>query len=140
MALKDRIISKAGRAYDKVRPRVMPGARFFLLKRAGQTERFAVVVEITGKHYAKWNAYREQMQFKLADDDSGLPDKIAQTSFIGYGVPVETEEEGVYEIDVFAIKSDARDRIPPVGSSPFWKLYGMREMSERFTIPEDEEE
>jgi hypothetical protein len=131
MALKSRIIRKAARAYNKVRPRVMPAARYFLLKREGQTKRFAVVQEVTSAQYVGWNSYREQMQFKLASETDELADLLAQTSYIAYGVPNTAKE-----IDVFAISSEARDRIPPTGTSPFWKLFGVRQPEMRFAIPE----
>lgn len=108
------------------------GSRMFLLKRGGQTERFASVAEIVSGWQVKFSDYRQQMQFKVATTDADFADDIAQTSFIGYGVP---DDDG--EIEVFAINPDRRDVIAPTGSSVYWKVYAAKAANERFTIPEE---
>lgn len=128
MGQKDRIISKAAKAYDRVRPRLMPGTRLFLLKRAGQTKRLAVVAEIVGGYWVRWSSFREQTQFRMASNSAELEEAVAQTSHIGFG------EATAEEIDVFAVSPDQRDRIAPTGASPFWKLYGTRQANERFNL------
>lgn len=129
MALKDEIIDEVADVFDELREDVMPGVRFFLLKREGQTKRLAEIVEITSGGWVRWNEIREQMQFVIADNSEIIKDFVAQTTFTGYGVP-NTDDE----VDVFVISDDQRDRIAPTATSPFWKLFGTREPSERFTL------
>lgn len=107
-----------------------PLARCFLLKRAVQTKRFAVVAEITNGWSVKFNEYRGQMKFRFAVVENTFADLIAQTSHIGYGVA-----DGADQIDIYAIDPERRDVIPPTVSSPLWKVYGSREPIERFLIP-----
>jgi hypothetical protein len=125
------ITAKAAKAFRKVRKFFPAGTRFFLLERGGQTERFSVVRDVTDEAwFVNYNSYREQMQFELAINDSNIDDQAAQTSYLGYGVP-DTDQE----IDVYPIKDGALDKTPPTGSSPTWKLFGIREPKERFTVP-----
>jgi hypothetical protein len=105
------------------------GVRCFLLKKEGQTQRYVVVQELTSGYYVRFSEYRQQMQFRIANDDSGITDAIAQSSAIGYGVP-----NGDGKIDIYPVSPELRDRVPPNGSSPFWKLYGDRKAEIRFTI------
>lgn len=105
------------------------GTRLFLLKKEGQTQRFTLVAEITTGWYCKWNEFRERMTFRLASTSSGLADQIAQTSYIGYGVPNASEQ-----VDVFSISFEQRDRVPPNASSVYWKLYGVRQKELRYTV------
>lgn len=122
---------KAASAFRKVRKYFPAGTRVFMLKRGGQTERFAVVRDVTAEPwFAEYNNYREQMQFELAIEDDNIADDAAQTSYLGYGVP---NDDG--KIDVYPIKDDARDKVPAVGVSPTWKFFGVRDPQERFTIP-----
>lgn len=123
-------MKKAAGAFNKVRTRFSSGERTFLLKPAGQTSKLTIVAEITTDCLVRWNTYREQMQFKLANNDASRLDQIAQASHIGHGVPNEANE-----IEVFAISNDQRDRIPPMGTSIFWKLFGVRNPKRPFAIP-----
>lgn len=129
-AIKAQMINGMSQLNDALSDVFLPdGRKCFLLKREGQTQRFAVVQELTASYYVKWNSYREQMLFRVATIDAGFSDIVAQTHAIGYGVP---NIDGM--IDVYAISPDQRDRVPPDGSNPFWKLYGIRKPEQRFTI------
>lgn len=125
------LTAKAAGAFRKVRKYFPAGTRFFLLKRGGQTERFAVVRDVTDEAwFVGYSKVREQEQFELAIDDDTIVDDAAQTSYIGYGVP-----DGDSKIDVYPIRDEARDKTAPVDTSPTWKFFGVREPKERFTIP-----
>ncbi len=137
--LKEQIIAKGAAAFNKVRGRLNPAVRLFLLKVAGQTQKFEVIAEIPSGFWSRWSDYRDQTVFIVADADSSLKDKFAQTSYIAYGEGIAGEK-----LDVYAITQDARDRIPPSDASVFWKFYATRQKEKRFTIPlpepEEEEE
>jgi hypothetical protein len=126
------ITSEVADAFNEVRDLFPDGVRFFLLKRGGQTERFGVVREVTDGWFVNYNSYRDQTQFEIATSDTEMPDDAAQTSYLGYGVP-STDDQ----IDVYAINDAARDKISPVGPSATWKFFGVRDVSERFTIPDE---
>lgn len=111
--------------FNDVRP---DGARLFLLKRAGETQKFVAVIEIT----TGWNAifdkeFRDEMKVSIATETS-IADEIAQSSFIGYGLGASGDE-----IDVFPF--DKKDAVQPNATSPSWKLHAKRDGRERFLIP-----
>lgn len=101
----------------------------YLLKREGQSKRFTVIAEIDSGYFSKWNNYREQTQFMFATLDEGFGNLMAQTSFIAFGTP---DPSG--ELSVYAVSDDMRDKVEPDGTSPFWKVYGMRNSKERFNV------
>lgn len=110
------------------------GARLLLLKRGGETSKYALVQEITSGWRARFNEYRGQMGIRMATTADGFNDVIGQTSHFAYGVPQETEP-GVFKIEVFAIDPEQRDITPPADRSYLWKIYGTKLRNERFTIP-----
>lgn len=117
------------KANDIKRRLLLPDSvRCFLLKRAGETSQFTPVKELISGYFVEWSGFREQMQFTLADDTYSYNNDVAQTSHIGYGVP------NAGKIDVYVISNDTRDRVQPDVNSPFWKLYGTRVPSLRYTI------
>lgn len=127
---RDAIIRKAKGAFGKVQG-LMPGYRMFLLKRGVERSGFVVVAELTIPFWSRWSTYREQTVFEWADDSAAWMDLVAQTSHIGYGLPTEDSK-----VDVYPISADQRDRVAPSGGNLIWKLYGVRDAKERFTIPE----
>ena len=129
--LKEQIIAKAANAFDKVRGRLNPEKRLFLLKAAGQTSAFEVIEELTFGFWSRWSEFREQTVFLIADNDGSLKDKFAQMSYIAYG---EGETDG--KLSVFAVSADSRDRLPPSDANVFWKFYTERQKDRRFTIPD----
>ena len=127
------LTAKAAGAFRKVRKYFPAGTRFFLLKRGGQTERFTVQRDVTDEPwYVGYNNYREQQQFEIAVNDSTMADDAALTSYVAWGVP-----DADNKMDLYAINDSARDKVVPTGPSPTWKLFGVREPSERFTIPDE---
>ena len=115
------------KANDIKRRLLLPDSvRCFLLKRQGETSQFTSVKELTAGYFVEWNGFREQMQFSVAGDSYN--NDFAQTSHIGYGVPSSGR------IDVYVISNDTRDRVQPDVNSPFWKLYGTRVPSLRYTV------
>lgn len=104
------------------------GERLLLLKHRLDSSYFVPIIEITGGYFVNFNNYREQMQFEFATENVSFSDIFAQTSHIGYGVP-----DAQNLIDVFSI--EARDKIPPNGTSPTYKCFGVRASSERFYVP-----
>lgn len=104
------------------------GTRVFLLKRLLNSSFFEPIGEIKNYYSVKFNSYREQMQFEFATENTTFNDFFAQTSHIGYGVP-----DMQNEIDIFSIQ--ARDKIPPNGTSPTYKCFGVRADNERFQVP-----
>lgn len=114
------------------------GKVYYLLRRAGETSRFTVVTELLGGHDLKWNEYRGQTRLRIATMAPEMNDLVAITSHFAAGVP---DAEG--KIEVFVVSDDQVDRVAPDGKSVYWKLYGTKVPSERFTIPTpppDEEE
>lgn len=115
---------------DGLRNAFLPdGVVCYLLAKGGQTERRKVVKQVTAGYLARWNEYRGQTQFRFVDLDGELEEAIAQSSEVAYGLPRGGE------VDIYSISPEARDRVPPDASSPFWKLYGERVPEERFSIP-----
>lgn len=105
------------------------GIRCFLLKRGADTKRFVSIAETTTGWFINYDTYREQLRFEFATTDSGFANLIAVTSHVGCGVP-----DAAGEIEVYSIDDKRRDVIPPVGNSPTWKAFGIREPKERFKI------
>ena len=131
MGLREEIISDAGSAFNEVRTDLAASVRMFLLRRAGETQRFAVVAEITDGHWSRWDTFREQTTFIWASSDAEWTDLVAQTSHVGFGVL-----DDLGQIDVFVISPDQRDRVPPSGGNLLWKLYGSRDGTLRFQLPD----
>lgn len=120
----EQTIREQQRLFDDVRP---AGVRLFFLKRAGQTEQFAVVREITGGWFASFDKqFREELKVSVATLDAAFEDEIAQSSFVGYG---STELLDVYQ---FAKK----DAVAPNATSPSWKVFAARLENERFAVPD----
>ena len=106
------------------------GQRLFLLKTAGNTKRLESVYEVTSGYQAIFDKYREQMFFNVAINDSAnFDDLLAQTSYIGFGVPDISNT-----IEVYAISFDARDRVAPNAKDVFWSLFVTRKPEMRFTL------
>lgn len=105
-------------------------ARCFLIKRAGETSRFTIVLELASGWYFRWNEYRQAMRLAYATRSEAFADFAAQTSYFAYGVP---DADGV--IDVYKTDDDQRDKVPPNGANPYWKFYLLREAGERFIVP-----
>lgn len=119
----EQTIREQQRLFDDVRP---AGVRLFLLKRAGQTEKFAVVFEVTGGWFASFDKqFRDELKASVATLDGTFFDKIAQSSFLGYGT---TSPLDVYQFG-------KKDAASPNATSPSWKIYATRVEAERFTIP-----
>lgn len=131
MSLRDEVIEDAAEAFDEVAADLLEGSRFFLLRRAGETSQFSVIYEVMGSFWSRWDPNREQSLFMWASASAEWPDRVAQMSHVGFGVP-----DGEGKIDVFVINPDQRDRIGPSGGSVLWKLFGSREPSLRFTVPD----
>lgn len=119
----EQTILEQQRLFDDVRP---AGVRLFLLKRAGQTEKFAVVKEITGGWFASFDKqFREELKASVATLDAGFADEIAQSSFLAYG--------SASPLDVY--QYGKKDAVQPNATSPSWKIFAARQEGERFTIP-----
>ncbi len=129
MGTSESMTLKAAGAFRKVRRFFPTETRLFLLKRGEHTSEFTEITEVTESWFVNYNDYREQMQFEIATTDADFLDYAAQASFIGYGVPDDDEK-----IEVYVIPDDARDKVPPTGPSPTWKLFGVREANERYTV------
>lgn len=126
---KEAIIAKAAGAFGKVQA-LVAGYRLFLLKKEPHSSRLVSIYEITIPFWSRWSTFREQTIFMWADSSDEWANRVAQTSFVGYGEP---DTDG--QIDVYSISPEQRDRVKPSGSNLIWKLYGVREGSLRFTIP-----
>lgn len=110
------------------------GTRCFLLRRAGDTSKFAVVRELTAGYRAKWNGFRGQMSFSYATTETDIADVFARSTHIAYGVPDGSAKLEVYEIAA-ADDQSGRDIVAPDVSSVYWKAYTSKIRAERFTIP-----
>jgi hypothetical protein len=118
--------------FDALREEFLDGnARLFLLKRAKNSENFAVIAEVAAGWYVRWNEYRQQLRIAVAAVEAEFADYAAQSSFVAYGVP-----DADSQIDVYQTDDDRRDKVPPEGGSPYWKFYVLRVKEERFTVPE----
>lgn len=116
--------------FDNLREETLPeNTRVFLLKSAGQTEKFTVVAEITSGWMIEPDEYRGQMVLYIATNEIGFENQFAQTLFVGYGVA-----DADNDVDVFSIDPDRRDVFPPSAISPLWKVYLTREAAMRFRI------
>lgn len=119
----EQTIREQQRIFDDVRP---AGVRLFLLKRAGQTEKFAVVREITGGWFASFDKqFREELKVSVATLDANFEDEIANSTFLGYG---STSLLDVYQFG-------KKDAVQPVATSPSWKIFATRLENERFALP-----
>ncbi len=119
------IIRQQAQLFDDVRP---AGLRLFLLKRAGQSQKFAVVAEIAGGWFGTFDKeFRDEMKISIATE-SNIADEIAQSSFLAYGFGAAGDE-----LDVFSF--DRKDACRPNATSPSWKIHTKRDAAERFTIP-----
>lgn len=120
----EQTIKEQQRIFDSVRP---AGVRLFLLKRAGQTEKFNVVKEVVSGWFASFDKqYREELKASVATLDAAFADEVAQSSFLAYGT--------VSPLDVY--KYEKKDAVAPNATSPSWKIHAEREASERFAIPD----
>jgi hypothetical protein len=126
-----------GHANDiKRRLLLPPGYRFFMLKRAGETKRFSVVLEVTSGYYTEYSDWRQQLGFFNQTLDTSFPDKVAQTTHCAAGVPiVDVTTPGQYLLDVYGIDPNRRDVVPPTVANSGWKIYMTREPKERFILP-----
>lgn len=128
MSVASAIILSRILAFDVIRAQFnRENDRCFLLKRAFDSSGFDVLGEIESGWFVTYSDFREQMQFEFATESEPFSDIFAQTSHIGYGV-MDADDQ----IDVFTISE--RDKIPPSGTSPTWKCYGIREAGMRFTV------
>lgn len=119
----EQTILEQQRLFDDVRP---AGVKLFLLKRAGQTEKFAVVREVTGGWFASFDKqFRDELKISVATLDADFADQIAQSSFVGYGT---TSPLDVYQFG-------KKDATGPNATSPSWKIFATRTEAERFSIP-----
>lgn len=119
----EQTILEQQRIFDDVRP---DGVRLFLLKRAGQTEKFAIVREVTGGWFAAFDKqFREELKVSVATLSESFADELAQCSFLAYG---STDLLDVY-------KFDKKDAVQPVVTSPSWKIHAVRVENERFAVP-----
>lgn len=129
---RDAIISKAKGAIGKVQP-LVAGSRMYLLKREPHSQALSVVHEFAIPFWSRWSSFREATVFMWADTAVEWMDRVAQSSFVGYGVPTGDRAE----IDVYEISFDQRDRVMPNAGNLLWELYGTRLADERFEIPEE---
>lgn len=107
------------------------GTRCFLLRRAGETQKFVVIEELTIGFWMEYDNYREQSRFEYATTETGFRDKFARATHIAHGVP---DAGGMLEI--FKLNIDPqRDTIDPNGANPFWKMFVVKLKTERFQIP-----
>lgn len=119
--------------FDELREEVLPeNVRLFLLKSAGQTEKFTVVFEVIKGWMIEPDEYRAQTALYIATGDTDFENFIAQTSFVGCGV-LDFDSD----VDVFSIDPDRRDVFPPSAISPLWKVFLTREAAMRFRVPFD---
>jgi len=118
----EQTILEQQRIFDDVRP---AGVRLFLLKRAGQTEKFSVVKEVVSGWHASFDKqFREELEVSVATLDDAFADEIAQCSFLAYG--------NASMLDVYQFGK--KDAVGPNATSPSWKIFSTRAESERFTI------
>lgn len=108
---------------EKFNARRDPSLACFLLKRTEFSASWSAV-EVTSGFFSEWNNYREQTQFSFATTDTDFRDEFAKATHIAYGAAT---------LDVFEIQDDAKDKIFPDGTSPFYKAYAVRDGRERYT-------
>ncbi len=119
----EQTITEQQRIFDDVRP---AGVRLFLLKRAGQTEKFAVVREVAGGWFAAFDKqFRDELKISVATLDAAFEDDVAQSTYLGYG------STALLDVFLFAKK----DAVSPNATSPSWKIHATREPEERFAVP-----
>lgn len=105
------------------------GFRAFFIERAVESKSFAVVHEaITGYRF-EYNGFRQMMVFFYATLLPEFPDLLARSTHMAAGVPNQDGQVDVYEID-----PSRRDVVPPTADDPNWKLFLLRQPTERFTL------
>ena len=116
---------------DSLREAFLPsGARLFLIKpETNSGIRWTLVKELTTGWFIEFSEYRGLFKLLYATLDPGFTDELAQASFIAYGVPNDA-----FQVEVFSIDPERRDIVPPVGTSPFWKVYVAKEEAKRYTV------
>lgn len=122
------MIAQQAQIFDDLRS---GAAVCYLIKRMGQTQRFAVVQLLQTGWFVSWDKYREAFALRVATSDVGFADKLAQSSYLAYGIP-----DGDGFLDVYEISPDKRDKVPPTETNPAWKIFVERFDEERFLIPD----
>jgi hypothetical protein len=141
MPLVDTITKVKGRAADLKRrlllnPKQLEGQGpplCYLLKRAGETKRFAVILQLTGGWIVRYSNWRQQMALEIYTVDPLFANVLAQMDYVAYGVPYGDPVQN--KLDVYAVAPAQRDVVPPTVSDAAWKVYLTREPRERFTLP-----
>lgn len=106
------------------------GIRCFLLRRAGETQRFSVIREIERGFLGEYDSFRGQMRFSIGSAED-LDDAFAAATDVAYGVPNEDGEMEVYSLGT----GDARDIVSPIDGRG-WRAFATKTRHERFTIPD----
>lgn len=109
MVLKDKIIVKAGKAFDKVRAKLDSGATLEFLKLDDLTNDFESVSVIESGWFIEYKDYRSQFQLQIATLDAGFQ-TIAESA-----TNIKVSDE-IYWID-------KGETIAPILASPFWTFF-----------------
>jgi hypothetical protein len=131
MTSEAQMMNAMAQVNNALQPLASPGRRCFLLKREGQTKRYAVVgSELTSGFRMEFDDNRtESGLLRYASSDTSFADDWFQSTHVGYGVP---NDDG--EVDVYEFVEEEKDSIPPSMFSPFWSGRVNRLRNERFTI------
>lgn len=105
------------------------GVRCFLLRRAGETQKFTVVRELEAGFLAEYDSFRGQMRFSVGSAED-LDDDFAAATDIAYGVPTEAGQMEVYSLGT----GDERDVVSPIDGRG-WRAFATKTRHERFTVP-----
>jgi hypothetical protein len=104
------------------------GAKCFLLKRETQRKDFVELAELTTGYQIKYGQIRDDLYlfYSTTDDMSNI---WAEMSFIAYGVPDDSNEMFVYEI-----QPEQKERVSPDIRSHEWKAFAVRKTNERYSL------
>ena len=85
--------------------------------------------ELTCQYFVSFGEDREVLFLIIVTTDLDFHNVMAKTSFIGQGIPNEVDT-----FDVYRIEETTRDRTPPNGRSPIWRITAIREPNKRYTM------
>jgi len=101
--------------------------RCFLLKREPKSSGYEELAELVGGYLVEYGQLRDDLFLAYVTLDEDFTDIWSQATHIGYGVPDNSNQVFVYEI-----QPDQKERVTPDFSSHEWKCFAVRVPKERY--------
>lgn len=123
---RDEMIAEQIRIFDQLRT----GTQVcYLIAHNANSKTYSIIRQLESGWFVSWDKFREQFLLRYATLDEDFADQ-SDGSFFAYGTP-----DADADIDIYAVKEDEHDRVPPTETSPSWKFFLTRVKKERFRIP-----